>query len=210
MVGIKTCLIVEDIDSTLQWLKQCVLLALPEIVCTTATTCETAIPLTESQSFDVALIDLSLPDGSGLDLIKQIRKNSSETIITVVTIHDDDNHIFTALKNGANGYLLKDVAQEKFVEQIQGIISGIPPLSPAIALKLIDYFATPEEDAEPLTSREQDVLKLIARGMSSGDTGEALGISRNTVLSYIKTIYRKLGISSRAEASMEAHRRGLV
>jgi DNA-binding NarL/FixJ family response regulator len=209
-MDIETCFIVDDIEDTLKWLSESVNSTFPEISITTATTFKLAEQIVSKQSFDMALIDLSLPDGSGIDIIRDIKRKYPDTMIIVVTIHDDDKHIFSALKAGANGYLLKDTSVEEFIQKLKGILTGVPLLSPAIALKLIDYFAEKDQEDVRLTARESEVLMFIAKGMSSRQVAELLNISANTVSSYVKTIYRKLGISSRAEASIEALRRGLM
>ncbi len=209
-MGFDSCLILEDIEDSAKWLKQCISAVFPEIKTVCVSNCGSAHSVLMDTSFDIALIDLSLPDGNGVDIIKQIKQKNSDTVVVVVTIHDDDNHIFAALKSGASGYLLKDTSSELFVDRLKGIISGIPPLSPAIAIKLIDYFSVPATDEVSLTTRESAVLQHIAKGMNSKQVAKILGITHNTVSGYVKTVYRKLGISSRAEASIEAYKRGLL
>ena len=136
----------------------------------------------------------------------------------VVTIHDDDEHLFPALQAGAFGYILKEQARELITEQLQRISQGEPPLSPRIARRVMAYFsakAKPQRahnDLLPnvsLTERESEVLLRVAKGYTLPEIGVQLGLSRHTIADYVKQIYRKLNVSSRAEAALEAQRLGL-
>lgn len=163
---------------------------------------------------DIALVDLGLPDGSGTDLITELRASDPNVVTVVTTIFDDDRHLFGALKAGADGYVLKDQSRGQLVDMLAGIHAGQPPLSPSIARKLLQVFQEPEQ-ARPdpegeLTSREQEVLTLIAKGYTVARVAELLGITRNTAAGYVKSIYRKLKVSSRAEATLAATRHGLI
>ncbi len=129
-----------------------------------------------------------------------------------------------ALESGASGYLLKDQSRDELTDMLKRIVEGQPLLSPAIARRLLGFFGPrqnntpapdPAVDAKALeivylTAREQDVLGLIAKGYTTPKVGELLNISKNTAAGYVKSIYAKLNISSRAEAAMEASRRGIV
>lgn len=181
--------------------------------------------LEEPRELGLALLDLVLPDGTGMDLLRSLRRTRPETLCVVTTIYDDDEHLFPALSAGAGGYLLKDQAPEALVRQLQALSDGMPALSPRVARRMLAYFqqagavkpgvrpqppgATPLGGAA-LTRRETEVLSLIARGLQRGEVGQVLSVSENTVAKYIKDIYRKLNISSRAEAALEASRRGLL
>jgi DNA-binding NarL/FixJ family response regulator len=171
--------------------------------------------------YDLALLDISLPDGSGIALIPELKSVSPRVYIVMATVFDDDEHLFGALEAGANGYLLKEHPKEELIVQLQQIVDGRPPLSPAIARRILDHFhrqqpnrstpgAPPTEETIHLTGREQEVLTLVAKGLKRDEVAKMLGIGLYTVADYIKSIYRKLGISSRAEATLEAVRRGLV
>lgn len=161
---------------------------------------------------DLALVDLSLPDGDGVALIKLLNARAPETICVVASIYDDDLHLMPALRAGAQGFLLKDQSWEQIAELLRGIAQGRPPLSPAIARRLLAHFRPQTSDhmSEPLTQRETEVLGIIAKGMTLAEAGRLLGISSNTVASYTKEIYRKLNVSSRAEAALTARDIGLV
>jgi DNA-binding NarL/FixJ family response regulator len=161
---------------------------------------------------DLALVDLSLPDGSGIELIKLLNDRAPNTICVVASIYDDDLHLMPALRAGAQGFLLKDQSWEQIAELLRGIAQGRPPLSPAIARRLLAHFRpqTQSYATEPLTQRETEVLGIIAKGMTLSETARLLGISSHTVSGYTKEIYRKLNVSSRAEAALTARNIGLV
>ena len=138
----------------------------------------------------------------------------------VVTIYDDDDHLFPALQAGAFGYLLKEQPQETLIAQLLRMTQGEPPLSPPIARRVLSHFASsPQrqktlmrqiEHEVKLTERETDVLQRVAKGYTLPEIAQQFGLSRHTIADHIKQIYRKLNVSSRAEAALEAARRGLV
>jgi DNA-binding NarL/FixJ family response regulator len=206
-------LVVDDLAPSRAWLAQALRIAFPGIVLDLAATLREALGLVDPPP-PLALIDLGLPDGSGVELIEALQRTGATTLCIVATVFDDDAHLFPALRAGAQGYVLKDQAPETLVEMLRGIASGRPPLSPSIARRLLRHFqplpAAPA-DAEPhLTPRETEVLRLTAKGLTLAEVAEALSISRHTVSGYLKDIYRKLRVSTRAEAALEAARRGLV
>ena len=163
---------------------------------------------------DLALVDLGLPDGNGTSLIQVLAQRQPGCTIVVTTLFGDDAHVFPALRAGAHGYLLKDQPEEKLAAALDGILRGEAPLSPAIAQRLLRVFnAAPEPahpDAEQLTAREREVLVLVSKGCRLPELAERLQISRHTVSDHLKHIYRKLKVNSRAEATLEAARMGLV
>jgi DNA-binding NarL/FixJ family response regulator len=207
-------LLLEDHDETRQWLADMLHSAFVSVDIKQAASLAQANKLLSEHSFDMAMVDLNLPDGTGVDLIKALNKASPETYIVVATVFDDDEHLFPALEAGAQGYLLKDLESDEFIQSLQGIIKGDPPISPTIARKLIRHFHQPaQQPAKPesdLSNRETEILSLIAKGFNRTETAKALEISPNTVASHLKTIYSKLNVSSRAEATLEALRLGLV
>jgi len=177
-----------------------------------------ALGLVGAVRFDLALVDLGLPDGSGVDVVAALRESQPEAQSVVVTIHDDDEHLFPALQAGAFGYLLKEQARELIAEQLKRMSGGEPPLSPSIARRVISHFAAqtrkPAEDVNAmphvaLTDRENEVLLRVAKGFTLPEIGVQLNLSRHTIADYVKQIYRKLNVSSRAEAALEAQRLGL-
>ncbi|MCF8212134.1 MAG: response regulator transcription factor [Rhodoferax sp.] len=161
---------------------------------------------------DLALVDLSLPDGNGVTLIKWLNLHAPKTVCVVASIYDDDMHLMPALRAGAQGFLLKDQSWEEIAELLRGIAEGRPPLSPAIARRLLAHFRPSTTDLVPqgLTQRETEVLGIIAKGMTLAETARLLGISTHTVSGHTKEIYRKLNVSSRAEAALTARSIGLV
>lgn len=208
----QTVLLLEDHNDTRAWLAEILRQTFEGITIYEAASLKQAREHLSQQSFDLGIIDINLPDGSGIDIIREIAQSSPETYVVVATIFDDDQHIFEALQAGAHGYLLKEQQQEQLLARLQGILDGEPPLSPAIARRILRHFHS-TADSEPqsmLTDREKEVLTLIAKGMSRSDISRLLGITVNTAAGHIKNIYRKLNICSRAEAALEATRLGLL
>lgn len=208
-----SALVVDDLAGSRDWLQRALQLAFPGIVVNQAGSLAEALQLIAPPP-PLALIDLGLPDGSGVQLIEALRAKAATTLCVVATVFDDDAHLFPALRAGAEGYVLKDQSHEALAEMLRGIAAGQPPLSPSIARRLLRHFqpapAAPVEEAEALTARETDVLRLIAKGLTVGEAAGLLDLSRHTVAGYLKTVYRKLSVNSRAEAALEATRRGLV
>ncbi len=210
-------LIVEDLDEPRQWLTELLPQALPVVrqVDAVATLAAARARMRE-HTYGLALVDWGLPDGTSEGLIGELVAARPGAVVIVATIHDDDAHVFPALRAGATGYILKSQPRAVVVAQLQRIEKNEPALSPSIALRMLQHFrstlpmAAPASDEVKLTDREVEVLRLIAKGYKSPEVAALLGISTHTVTSYVRDIYRKLGISSRAEAAMEAARRGLV
>ncbi len=217
----KNALIIEDHETTRAWW----LAALPNLFSDTvayaASTLREARELLRQRHYWLAIVDINLPDGSGVDLLAEIKAAYPDTLCVVCTIFDDDRHVFSALRAGAQGYLVKDQPWEQQLRLLKEILHGQPPLSPGVARRILRYLAeSPQgkvaegaarEGVEnPLTAREVDVLRLIAKGYSRPEVAEMLGLSVNTVATYTKSIYQKLDISRRAEAVVEAMRMGLV
>jgi len=213
-------LIVEDLDEPRRWLAEILPQALPVVrrVDMAATLAE-ARDCMRSHAYGLALVDWGLPDGTSEELIAELVAAREGAVVIVATIHDDDTHVFPALRAGAAGYILKSQPGPVVMAQLQRIEIGEPALSPSIALRVLRHFrASPgpaaAADSVPpavkLTEREADVLRLIAKGYRATEVAPLLGLTPSTVSSYVRDIYRKLGISSRAEATLEAARRGLV
>ncbi len=208
-------LLLEDIPEIRAWLKALVHQVFPRSQVTECARVGDALAAIPRQRFELALIDLGLPDGSGVQVVESLRERQPEAQAVIVTIHDDDEHLFPALQAGAFGYLLKEQARELLVEQLQRISQGEPPLSPSIARKVIAHFTGQRRPASPavpdvqLTERETEVLLRVAKGFTLPEIGVQLGLSRHTIADYVKQIYRKLNVSSRAEAALEAQRLGL-
>ena len=205
-------LVVEDNPDTLEWLVSCVHTAFPALNIITANNLAVAKQLIEQRDFDLALIDLGLPDGSGIELIKSLSVKSHPSYIVVATIYDDDNNLFAALKSGAKGYILKDQDRERIVSYLQGIKKNRPPLSASSSARLISHFNSKGDALErsALTARESEVVCLIGKGYSVEDTAMMLKLSPDTIKGYIKGVYAKLGVGNRAELTLEAVRLGII
>lgn len=217
----KRALIVEDLPEVRDWLAQVAREAFPQLEVTAAGRADEGLVLAGAQPFDLALVDLGLPDGSGIEVVRALHLRQPQCMAVVVTIYDDDGHLFPALQAGAFGYLLKEQPRESLVTQLLRIANGEPPLSPPIARRVLSYFgqvrvpapASPlpvDTELVRLTERETVVLQRVAKGYTLPEIAQQLGLSRHTIADHIKQIYRKLGVSSRAEATLEAARRGLV
>ena len=208
----KTALLLEDYEETRTWLACIVRAAFDEVEVHEAATLEQGRMILASTKVDIALIDINLPDGNGVDFVKDVMATSPETYCVMATISDSDEHIFPALKAGAQGYLLKEQSTNEFITALQGIIKGDPPLSPSIARKMMSFFTddTSVSKASKLSGRETEILTLIAKGLKRNEVAELLVLSPNTVAAHLKRIYNKLSVSTRAEATLEALRLGLV
>ena len=186
--------------------------------------------------FKLFMIDLELPDGNGMELLTELANYPATKIVT--TLYSDDDHLFPALQCGADGYLLKEDRFEVLVEELQKIVRGQPPLSPAIARRLLTHFRhgpggngsasdfapmsafrssrpAPIDrgaplDHERLTPRESEVLTYLSKGFTIKEIANLMGIKWFTVNDHIKSIYKKLNVSSRAEAAVLASKQGLV
>jgi len=175
---------------------------------------------------DVLLVDLGLPDGDGVELIREVYERSPRVNIMVVTIFGDEHHVFRALEAGASGYLLKDAAPEEIASSIRQLADGGSPISPVIARKLLSRVIRKPEavrparsargvqaakpDRGPFSEREYEILTIVARGFSSEEIARMLSISPHTVISHVKSIYQKLAVHSRAEAVFEARQMGIL
>ncbi|TDP73226.1 response regulator [Roseateles toxinivorans] len=211
-------LLLEDLPEIRAWLKALIKQVFPASEIIECARIHDALQLVAAQKFSLALLDLGLPDGSGVDVVAALRDAQPDVQSVIVTIHDDDEHLFPALQAGAFGYLLKEQSRELLVEQLQRMSQGEPPLSPSIARKVIAYFTGQQRRPQAsntlvhevsLTDRETEVLLRVAKGYTLPEIGVQLGLSRHTIADYVKQIYRKLNVSSRAEAALEAQRLGL-
>ncbi|MBH1987907.1 MAG: response regulator transcription factor [Burkholderiales bacterium] len=184
----------------------------------------------QGEPYQLILVDLELPDGSGLELLSELSQYPATRIVT--TLYSDDEHLFPALQCGADGYLLKEDRFEVLVEELQKIVRGQPPLSPAIARRLLTHFRSGDgalhnhvappavaaqatavlvpSEHERLTPRESEVLTYLSKGFTIKEIAALMGIKWFTVNDHIKSIYKKLNVSSRAEAAVLASKQGLV
>lgn len=160
---------------------------------------------------DVALVDIRMPGLSGVDVTRQIREQSPETAVLVLSAYDDDDYVSALLDAGASGYLLKTVRSEELVEAVRQVQAGETALHPAIAHKLARLWAR-RSQAQPgeerLTGRETVVLRLVCRGLLNKEIARELDVSVRTVEGHLKGIFNRLGVRSRTEAAMYAASRG--
>jgi DNA-binding NarL/FixJ family response regulator len=164
-----------------------------------------------STPFDAALIDLGLPDGSGVDLIVALRDRQPSCVAVAFTKFDDAPTILSALRAGARGYLLKSTPSDRIVPALHDALAGGLPLSAAVAQLVVDTaLGAAAPDTHRLTQRETELLRLLARGRTYAECATELGIGLGTVQTYVKAIYAKLDVSSKAEAALAAVRLGLV
>lgn len=210
----------------------------PDLPVCEAGTLAQAESLVRSRGIELALIDFTLPDGSGLDALRLLHAAQPGARAVIITLYDDDEHVFPALQAGAFGYVLKNRPEIELVAQLRRIRDGEPPLSSSVARRMLKHFAAviehhPDPPSAPLpvpgvvaaqqmrrgmveepeialTDRETEVLQRVGKGYTLPEIAQQLALSRHTVADYVKQIYRKLDISSRAEAALEAARRGLV
>lgn len=176
-----------------------------------------AVELAHQLKPDIVVMDVRMPELSGIDATRKIRRASPSVQVLVLTAHDDDQYVFALLEAGASGYLLKTAPVSKLVAAIRQVEAGESPLSPSIARKIVVRMSNQEEESSPageendvemLTSRELEVLQLLARGMSNRQIAEKLVISDRTVQAHLTNIFAKMGISSRLEAVLLGIRRG--
>ncbi|MFN8503653.1 response regulator [Kouleothrix sp.] len=168
-----------------------------------------AVRLILEQRPDVVLLDLRLPELSGIEVMRQVRAQAPQVRFLVLTTYDTDEYIAPALAAGAQGYLLKDALPDELARAVRALAQGGAALEPAVAAKLLERMAEAER-GEELSARELEVLRLIVVGSSNKAIASQLNLSENTVKSHISHIFGKLGVQSRAEAVAVALQRGLV
>jgi len=166
---------------------------------------------------DLILMDVQMPGMDGLEAARQIKQSLPETIIVMLTVRDDDDKLFEALKNGAQGYLLKEIHSKAMLEMLRGALRGEAALSPNLAGRVLSEFrrmskgGVPEkEDDGGLTEREHQVLVEASKGATDKEIAAALDISLNTVKTHIRNILAKLQVRTRREATRAAQAKGLL
>jgi DNA-binding NarL/FixJ family response regulator len=176
----------------------------------------------DGEAPNVLLVDLGLPDGSGIDVIRAACTKWPQCSIMVCTAFGDELHVMQSLEAGAAGYLLKDSAPRRMADEIRSLAAGGSPISPLIARQILMRFVHPEKatglpssrvPARPraaLSPREQEVLEFITKGFTSDEIAALMALSRHTVLTFVRRIYGKLKVSSKAEAIYEARQQGLL
>ena len=177
-----------------------------------------ALNLVAEHHPDVLVLDLNLPDQSGLDVVRQLRQQDANTAILALTAHDDSEMVFGLLESGATGYVLKDEALETLAKAVGATSRGESWLSPTVASQVVrrvvqnrpDHGDEPAEPDHDLTPREMEVLCLLARGLDNAAIASQLCITKRTVQNHVSNVYGKLGVETRTEAMLHAIRRGWV
>lgn len=177
-----------------------------------------AVDLSWKLKPDVVLMDLAMPEMSGLDATKHLTAELPDVKVVVLTASDDDNDLFDAIKSGAKGYVIKDLESDKFFTLLEGVRRGEPALTPALARKMLEEYARPKatsyrelQDPDALTDRELEVLELMVDGVTSNRRlARELGVSENTVKFHVRNILDKLHLHNRAQVVGYALRNRIV
>lgn len=167
-----------------------------------------AFKMMSSCDYDILLLDISMPGESGLEILKQVKKNSRNTRVIMLSMHSDEHYVIRALKSGASGYVTKDNTPEELEEAVMTVWQGEKYLSSDIGDSLPeDIESYPEVK---FSKRESQVVRMLAKGMNDKDIARNLEISEKTVQIYTSSIYRKLGTKNRTEAVVKAMKLGFV
>ena len=174
-----------------------------------------ALQLVEELRPDVVLLDIQMPGMSGVEATRQIKARFPEVRILILTAYDDDPYVFALLQAGADGYLLKTVEVDDLLRGVRAVYRGESVLSPEVTQKVLQQIRTRRpagavEQIEALTSRELEILRLAAQGLTNKAIGQEMGISDRTVQGHLANIFGKLGVASRTEAVTEALKRGWI
>lgn len=215
-------LIVEDEPEFMRRFSNAVLNDATLSLVAAVSTGQAGLAMLDLQAPDVLLVDLGLPDIEGVRVIEHAARHHPGCDVLVVTMFADDEHVVASIEAGACGYLLKDASAERIVASIHELRAGGAPISPGIARRVLERFrrrapmasakvdaAAAQEDS-PLTPRETELLRMVAKGFTFDAIGELLEISPHTVVAHVKKIYRKLAVHSRSEAVFEASQLGLL
>jgi two-component system, NarL family, response regulator LiaR len=159
---------------------------------------------------DVVVMDIAMPELTGVEATRQIRTQAPDVRVLVLTAYDDDPYIYSLLDAGATGYILKTAESREIVRAVRATAAGQSALDPAVAPRLIARLTKPAAGGDTLTERELNVLRLAARGQTNKQIGAELAISDRTVQNHLANIYAKLGVASRTEAVTAALQRSLI
>lgn len=208
--------IVEDDDLTRQRICAILRLRMPQASISEFQDLKTAQKHSTTDAQDFWLVDIGLPDGSGIDLIRHVKKIYPNANVLVLSVFGDVDNIVNSIEAGANGYLLKDTVERDLIDALDAIDSGGTPLSPMIASRLLERMLPAKANGpdlakdDLLTAREAELLNLLSRGYTATEAGERMQIAVSTVRTHIKNIYSKLAVKSRTEAVFEARAIGIL
>lgn len=178
-----------------------------------ASTGEETITQADALQPDIVLMDIQMPGVNGIEATRRIVRRSPNTGIIVVTMFEDDGSVFSAMRAGARGYILKEAGEEEVLRAIRAVAQGEAIFSPAIARRLVHFFSNPPQETNlafpELTEREREILDLIARGETNADIAQRLVLSPHTVRNHISNIFSKLQVADRAQAIIRARDAGL-
>ncbi|ROZ69444.1 response regulator transcription factor [Ramlibacter sp. WS9] len=219
---IVSVLVVEDEPGFLQRFCDAIAAEPALRLCGAATTVAGACTLVDALVPDVVLVDLGLPDGSGVDVIRHAMHGRPTRDVMVVTMFGDDGHVIDSIRAGATGYLLKDALPKDITASILQVHGGGSPISPAIARRVLTSFGEHQNSdtaekaphsgrtarSSVLSERETEILRLVGKGLNFKEVAGVLAISPNTVITHVKRIYQKLAVHSRGEAVYEANQMG--
>ena len=199
-----SALVVEDLPDVREWLRHVVMEAFPGIQVRVAADIAGARRALAVEVPQLALIDLGLPDGNGVDLIAEVHQRHPELHCVVTTIYTDDAHLFPALRAGAAGYLLKDLDADELFDLLGGLERGEVVMTRAMSSRLLRQASSADSNpsTEALTEREIDVLRLVADGQSNKRIALSLGLSVHTVKLHLRNASLRLGAHNRTEAAM--------
>lgn len=199
--------IVEDLDEVRDGLKNFISLSQDFKVLDTFKTAEEAIYDLPKLQPDIVIMDINLPGINGIECIRQVKDKSPKTQFMMFTVYENDEKVFEALKAGASGYLLKNTGLVQLIESLKELFNGGSPMSANIARKLVTLFREQQKVTEPveaLSTRENEILQLLAKGLLYKEIADQLTISVNTVRQHIHHIYEKLHVQNRTEAINKA------
>lgn len=171
-----------------------------------------AVEIIKKEKPDVVLLDMMMPNQDGLTTIPKVREVSPNTRILVVTAYAENDLVYQAIKAGALGYILKDATRDQLLQAVRDVDQGRASLQPSIAVKLIQEINHPTEltyTADPLTRRELETIRLIARGLSNQEIAEKLVVNERTIAKYVSSILDKLQLANRTQAALYALREGI-
>jgi DNA-binding NarL/FixJ family response regulator len=174
---------------------------------------EQALPALEEEPCDVLLLDIHLPGMSGVEGVSVVRERFPDTCVLMLTVFEDEEKLFSSIRNGASGYLLKKTPPAQIAEAVRQARHGGSPLSPEVARRMVDHFrrsAAPSRPESSLTDQERELLKRLAEGHSYQACADRLGVSINTVRDHVRRVYEKLQVHSKSEAVSAALRRRLI